>query len=230
MPSPTHPGSSRLAFGHGCGRESPLPGWVGGACGNLSPPQGAAEPRVRARPQPHLPGWPTLGRDTRNHHSQRKHKLTMLTKSSSDGRTTTPDGNWETGRSLPNARAGRHDGGGHARRQTVNTQGTQTASTQSLGFYFYSPLTYSSRMDAGPEHLALCTAAGPLGRLAAQHSGRRRLPGRTAWRSLQDEAWLVRRQPGWGSLRESRRVRRHELCGESGLWREAPAGRQGRAL
>lgn len=35
------------------------------------------------------------------------------------------------------------------------------ASTQSLGFYFYSPLTYSSRMDAGPEHLALGTAAGP---------------------------------------------------------------------
>lgn len=68
-------------------------GWVGGACGTCpTPPQGAAEPCGRAQPQPHLPGWPTPGRGTRNPHSQMKHKLTMLTKSSSDGRTTTPGG------------------------------------------------------------------------------------------------------------------------------------------
>lgn len=48
--------------------------------------------------------------------------------------------------------------------------------------------------------------------------------------SLEDEAWLVWRQPGRGSLGKSGWVWRHELCRESLLGGQARAGGQRRAL
>lgn len=97
------------------------------------------------------------------------------------------------------------------------------------GVYVYLPLTYSLvERVRWPRAAAPRPGSSQPVRAEPRPAGAGSQEGRG--HSLEDEARLVWRQPGRGSLGESGRVRRHELCGES-LWGgEAHAGGQGRAL
>lgn len=88
-----------------------------------------------------------------------------------------------------------------------------------------APGTGDPGRAAGAHSLHLCVCSP--GQQAVREP-----PGEDKGCSLEDEAWLVRGQPGRGSLGQRWRVRwRHKLLRrEALLGGEAPSGGQGRAL